>query len=331
MAAAEHPIAGVISLLEKLEVEAKQEGEAEAATFQKFQYWCKGSTRRLTRAIKKENKAIEELKDKIEGLTADIATMGEDIKALEAQLEVLDQQAEKAKALRKDEHALYVDDVENLDGSIVATDEAIEVMEESEDEEMAFPELGSRRKHKKASLKKGPEDLLKLDPGKNNPFKPKAKVFGNHEGGVIETFKHLEEGWNVDKLSEEEQETNALNAYKLAKQARDTAIKTAKASKSEKEGIKGDKESEKAKAESDKGEQEKALSGDTATLEDTDKECKSTAAQFEERTKIRSGELEAMAMAKKILAKVSGVRNPDEHEIPTKPLLESTARVEADA
>merc|ERR1719502_398940 len=104
--------------------------------------------------MKKEKKAIEELTDKIEGLTADIATLGEDIKALEAQLEVLDQQAEKAKALRKDEHALYVDDVENLDGSIVATDEAIEVMQESEDEEMAFPELGSRRKHKKAGLKR---------------------------------------------------------------------------------------------------------------------------------------------------------------------------------
>merc|ERR1719161_717575 len=136
---------------------------------------------------------IEELTEKIEGLTADIFTLDEDIKSLEDQLEVLDQQAQKAKTLRSDEHALYVDDVENLDGSITATDEAIEVMEESEDEEMAFLEMGSRRKHKKASLKRGPEDLLKLDPGKNNPFKPKAKVFSNHEGGVIETFKHLEE------------------------------------------------------------------------------------------------------------------------------------------
>merc|ERR1719498_2340866 len=108
--------------------------------------------------MKKEKKAIEELTDKIEGLTADITTLGEDIKTLESQLEVLDQQAEKAKALRKDEHALYVDDVENLDGSIVATDEAIEVMEESEDEEMNFAQLGARRMAKKAAMKAaGPE------------------------------------------------------------------------------------------------------------------------------------------------------------------------------
>merc|ERR1719454_930732 len=115
---------------------------------------------------------------------------------------------------------------------------------------MNFMQAGARRKAKKAAMKAaGPEDLLKLNPGKNNPFKPKAKVFSNHEGGVIETFKHLEEGWSIDKLSEEEQETNALNAYKLAKQARDTAISTAKASKNEKESIKSDKESEKANAE----------------------------------------------------------------------------------
>merc|ERR1719487_2932526 len=95
-AAAEHPIAGVITLLENLEVETKQEGEAEAASFQKFQYWCKRSTRMLTRAMKKEKKAIDELTVKISGLEAEIMTLGEDIAALEKQLEVLDQQKQRA-------------------------------------------------------------------------------------------------------------------------------------------------------------------------------------------------------------------------------------------
>merc|ERR1719399_999963 len=252
----------------------------------------------------------------IEGLDSDILTLGEDIKKLESELEVLDSQAEKAKKLRGEEHELYVEDIENLDGTITATDEALEVMEESE-EGVTLAQKGARQhKAKKADLKRGPEDLLKLDPGKNNPFKPKAKVFSAHEGGVIETFKGLEEGWSIDKLSEEEQETNALNAYKLAKQARDTAISTARTTKTDKEGVKGDKESEKARAESDKQEQEKMLEGDTTSLETADKDCKTMTAEFEERSKIRSGELEAMDMAKKILAKVTGVRNPDTHEIP---------------
>merc|ERR1719284_520846 len=332
-ATADHPIAGVITLLEKLEVETKQEAEAEAATYQKFQYWCKRSTRMLTRAMKKEKKSIAELDDKIAGLTADIETLGEDIAALEKQLEVLDQQKQKAKTMRDEEHALYSDDIANLDGSIEATDVAIEVMEEEENAASnALLQTGARHVVRKAvALKKakGPEDLLKLNPGANNPFKPKAKTFSSHEGGVIETFKGLEEGWGIDKLSEEEQETNALNAYKLAKQARDTAIKTAEDSKADKEGIKSDKESEKAQAVSDRDETQKMLEGDTATLETTDSDCKTKAAEWDERTKIRNGELDAMAMAKKILSKVTGVRNPDEHEIPTKALLEATSRVES--
>merc|ERR1719390_128779 len=121
-----------------------------------------------------------------------------------------------------------------------------------------------------------------------------------------------------------------MNAYNLAKQARDSAISTAEASKAEKEGIKADKESEKGQAESSLAEQKNMLEGDTASLESTDADCKTMAAEYDQRTKVRNGELEAMAMAKKILAKVTGVRNPDEHEIPTKALLEATSRVESD-
>jgi len=341
-AAADHPIAGVITLLEKLEVETKQEAEAEGASYVKFQYWCKRSTRVLARAMKKEKKAIGELTDKIAGLTADIMTLGEDIAALEKQLEVLDQQKQRAIQMRSDEHTLFSDDIANLDGSIEATDVALEVLEEEEESaNSVLLQTGARHVVQKAAAlaakakaalkdaKGSPEDLLKLNPGANNPFKPKAKSFSSHGGGVVETFKGLEDGWGIDKLSEEEQEQNAMNAYNLAKQARDTAIKAAEDSKSEKEGIKSDKESEKANAESSLTETKRMLDGDTATLETADSTCKTRAAEWDERTKIRNGELEAMAMAKKILSKVTGVRNPDEHEIPTKALIESTARVES--
>ena len=48
----------MIQLLKDLSVQAKQEGETEAATYQKFTYWCKKSDRKLHRAIKKEKKGI---------------------------------------------------------------------------------------------------------------------------------------------------------------------------------------------------------------------------------------------------------------------------------
>merc|ERR1719217_302505 len=160
--------------------------------------------------------------------------------------------------------------------------------------------------------------------------KPAAKTYSFKSGGIIETFKAMKAEFEADKLDSTSAETNKLNAYNLAKQERDTAISTAKDSKKEKEDIKGDKESEKATSESTLSETETALADDTATLEQTDKECKTVTGEWEERSGIRENEIKAMDMAIKILSKVTGVRNPDTHEIPKKALMEATARVEQD-
>merc|ERR1719316_525082 len=160
---------------------------------------------------------------------------------------------------------------------------------------------------------------INLNPGAKNPFKKKkVKVYTEHEGEVIETFEDMEGDLEHDKLDVHQREANAQNAYELAKKSRDFAIKAAKDNKREKEDIKADKESELAKAETDLEAEEKELSGDSATLDSTDQECKQVNAGWEQRSAIRSGEITAMEMAIKILSKVTGVRNPDTHEIPAK-------------
>merc|ERR1719313_1069769 len=98
-----------------------------------------------------------------------------------------------------------------------------------------------------------PEEFahINLNPGAKNPFKKgKVKVYTEtQEGELIETFKDMEGGFEHDLLDTHEREANAQNAYKLAKQARDNAIKAAKENKKEKEDIKADKESELADTE----------------------------------------------------------------------------------
>merc|ERR1719247_3939568 len=307
--AGEHPIAGVISLLQKLKIQSTEEGAAEAASFQKFTYWCKTSTKTLNKAIKTEKTDISSLTDKIEGLTADIASLKSDIESMETA-------AGKAKTVRDDEKSLYDEEQKNFEDTVTAIDEAITTMKDS-----------------KASLLQ--TDAQKKVVQKAQALaevmgKPAAKTYSFKSGGIIETFKAMKAEFEADKLDSTSAETNKLNAYNLAKQARDTAVSTAKDSKKEKEDIKGDKESDKATSESTKYETETALSDDTATLEQTDKECKTVTGEWEERSGIREGEIKAMGMAIKILGKVTGVRNPDEHEIPKKALMEATARVEQD-
>merc|ERR1719473_23953 len=136
--------------------------------------------------------------------------------------------------------------------------------------------------------------------------------------GIIATFKGMIEDFTVEKEQSTSEETTKKNNFNLAKKAREDAITAAEGAKSEKETAKGDKESAKSTAESDKSEEEAALVADTALLEKTTKDCATTDAEWEERSKIRSDEIMAMEMAKKILSKVTKVRNPDEHEIAQK-------------
>merc|ERR1719258_179869 len=262
VAAGEHPISGGISLLQKLEIQSKEEGAAEAASFQKFTYWCKTSEKTLTKAIKTEKKDIAALTDKIDGLTADISSLGEDIASLEADIKKMETAADKAKSVRDDEKALYDEEQKNFEDTITAVDEAITTLKDS-----------------KASLLQTNAKVEKVQALAETLGKPAAKTYSFKSGGIIETFKAMKAEFEADKLDSTSAETNKLNAYNLAKQERDTAISTAKDSKKEKEDIKGDKESDKATAESTKSETETAMADDTATLEQTDKECKTVSGE----------------------------------------------------
>merc|ERR1719478_139052 len=111
----EHPIDGVISLLQKLEIHSKEEGAAEAASFQKFTYWCKTSEKTLSKAIKTEKKDISSLTDKIEGLTSDIESLTSDIATLKADIESMETASDKAKTVRADEKSLYDDEQKNFE------------------------------------------------------------------------------------------------------------------------------------------------------------------------------------------------------------------------
>jgi len=306
VAANAHPISGVISMLQDLEVQSKEEGAAEAALFQKFTYWCKTSSKELNGLISKEKANIAELTDKIEGLKTDQSVLTEEIAQLTSEIENMNSAAAKARKVRDDEIALYKSGQDNFGETVDAVDIAIDTMEESEEGALL-------QKGKKAA-----------------PAKPDAQTYQFKSGSIIETFKGMNTEFEGEKLDAQQAETNKQNAYNLAKQARDSAIKAATDSKTEKEGIKGDKGADQATAESDKASEQTALVDDSTSLDNTNKECELKNQEWETRSATRAGEIEAIQMAQKILSKVTGVRNPDEHEIAQKALIESRARIQQD-
>merc|ERR1719313_2186007 len=134
------------------------------------------------------------------------------------------------------------------------------------------------------------------------------KPYTFKSGSVIELLKDLVAKFEKDKIDADKAETNAIQAYELESKARSHAKDAAKDSKEEKEAAK-------TSAEEDLSEAEASLE-DTKSLEDMDKTCSIKASEWEERTKTFTGEQEAIAMAIKILSKVTGVRT----KAPSNPL-----------
>jgi len=325
IAVAAHPIGDVISLLQGLEVQSKEEGAKEAALFQKFSYWCKTSQKELKGAIAKENDNIAELTSKIEGLKADITSLGTEISNLDTELTDMNNAAAKAKKIRDDQEALYSDEQGNFDGTITAVDEATDLMK---DNAGLLQTPGGRGRVQKAVSRaqlshrqmSQVQSLLQTD-SEAAPSKPDAQAYESKTGGIIETFKGMNSEFEAEKLDSTTAETNKVNAYTLAKAARDSAISAAESSKSEKEGIKSDKESDLSSSKISLSQEKDALVSDSTTLDNTNKECVSKTEEWNTRSAVRKGEITAMQMAQKILSKVTGVRNPDEHEIPAKSAL----------
>merc|ERR1719387_1083500 len=160
------------------------------------------------------------------------------------------------------------------------------------------------------------------------------KKYKFKSGNVIELLKQLKAQFEDDKLEATKAETNSINAYELAKDARKNAVDAATASKEEKEKILGDTKQEAAEAEAQLEDIRMDLEADTMTYDETQKMCAMKATEWAERSKTREQELAAIAQAIKILAKVGGVRTeaPDNPVPPPSPLAtESDAPVEEPA
>merc|ERR550537_1678143 len=142
------------------------------------------------------------------------------------------------------------------------------------------------------------------------PKKPKAKVYTFKSHGVIELLKKLKEKFEGEQLDATKAETNSVNSYNLAKDAREQQEKAARKAKEEKENLLGETESALADMEEELTSTQEDLKANEASLAETTSECDVKTEEFAARSKVREGEIEAMGVAIKILAKVGGVRAP---------------------
>jgi len=323
-----HPIERVISLLQGLSETVESERKEEAISFKEFEGWCASSLSTLNEAITKEREQIDTLESTVESKKKEKQSLTEEIAHLEEQIAKHSASGKKAEAENQARAKLYGEADSNFDETIDAVDQAIKALEGAKGTAGGAVLLQRLVGLPLVMLSLSTEELSMLQNDPNKLYKGEyrgttvEKKYEFKSGNVIDLLKQLKSKFQDDKLEATKAETAAQNDFAVGEDARKSALAAAESSKDTKTTALGDCESDLAAAQASLEEEQKNLEADSATLEETQTSCAMKKSEWAERSKMRDHELEAIAAAIKILAKVGGVRTeqPENPVPPPSPL-----------
>mmetsp|Transcript_71639 Transcript_71639/g.192930 ORF Transcript_71639/g.192930 Transcript_71639/m.192930 type:complete len:707 (+) Transcript_71639:86-2206(+) len=316
-----HPMEKVIELLKGLKTTAETEGKQEEVTYTKFEYWCTNSVKSLKTSISEEKATLENLASEIASQTKSIAILAEEIEKLDEDIMELDKEAGAAKEDRDAGSELYSAEKLALSDTIKAIDEATTILKSTRsDTDTGLLQARSQVSNLlvllgyRATAAQRVSLQAFADPKERPDFKAEGdeekhvKGYAFKSDSVIELLKELSLKFQDELIASNEAETNAINAYDLAKLARTNLITAKKDSKKTKEDEKTSTEADLTSVEAGHKSTSDDLAADTKSLSETESSCSTKQSEWEERSATRSKEIEAIETAISILAKVTGVR-----------------------
>jgi hypothetical protein len=337
----DHPAVKIIALLQKLQAQVKDEGEEETHLYGKFTYWCSETIKEKTASVKEYEETMSVSSSTIESLTEDIAALEAEIKALTTEIGKDSATKTKMQNERDDSNDLYIENKQDLEGTITAVDEAITALKESMPG--GFLQTSAM---KSPALKKVLGLLLTYFPNNKavaslaqvsaDPIESaSADEFDSRQGGdakyvfkggdVIEMLKTMKMDFEDELTELKKAETDAYNSHALADAAKQQEMDAAKRSKDAKTQVKGQKGSDLATADATLKESTAGRDADQTVLDDTKTTCRQRGEEFDERMKTRAGEVKAMSEAIAALEKITGVRAPADKGIEETTLMQLSA------
>jgi len=320
----DHPIVKVIEMLDGLAAKAKAEGEEEGLAYEKFEYWVKTSVKELNGAIKTETEDIDELNDVISGKTKEEEVLKEQIAKLQEELQKLDAEQKESNGNRRDQEGVYMDKKMALELTIEGVEDCLTALKGSQgNTDTGLIQSKLTKILPFMALKASDSEMALLQDAASRPTQKAkgdkagaVKGYAFKSGSVIELLKGLETKFQEELLATEKAETNSVNAFELANQARDDLVSAATESKNAKDTTLSEVQQALAKAKGDLSDRQEDLADDSATLEATQKDSSIKASEWAERSKTRASEIEAIKVAIEILSKTTGVRT----EAPSNPV-----------
>jgi hypothetical protein len=330
-------VSKVIAMIKALKETAIDEGKDEKILFAEHAHWCKTSLATYSKSITSAKEKITELEDMLTAATKKEGSIGNAAEKLDEQIQAKQAAGAAADKLRAEDAATFAEADKANDDIIAGLTTARESMQSSQkralEEAMAgaadAPSLKLAQHHvrKVISLisEAAEEQVESLSHfAATSDYLPAAA----EKDRIIELLKSLKEKYQDEKAYTIARESNALKAYSLAKHAREVATSAAQKAGNEKKLEVADTQTALVEGKASLSNTEADLEAHSKAEAATQKECTDKQNEWDERSKTRSLEIEAMDMAVKILAKATGVRSeaPSNPMPPVSPVLLQLSR-----
>merc|ERR1719482_946203 len=259
------PVEKVVELLTKIQGEIEAEGQAEAASYDKYACFCKEQADEEAAAGLRAEENSEYLRRE-EMLAVAVQKMKDAIAAMEA----MAKQVGGGALIKKYSHVIR-DSVEMADVLHIPTH------------------------HKKALLK----FMQQADEGEDGEEEPAG--YSLHSAEVVTTLKDLLKTFKQKKIQADNEEMHSRQEYEMVAAARANQIKALNKAVTEKSEQVAALEEEINAAETEKLETENAKNADRQFLDDLAAKCEQKAKTFDQLSSTRSAELTAIAEALELL------------------------------
>eukprot|EP00397_Hematodinium_sp_SG-2012_P028310 GEMP01029797.1.p1 GENE.GEMP01029797.1~~GEMP01029797.1.p1 ORF type:complete len:666 (+),score=251.74 GEMP01029797.1:53-2050(+) len=320
--AAVTPTQKVIQMLSDMAAKGKQEKQDEEVRMSTFQQWCGDAATDRERAIAEGNRAIEQLNADIQKAEADAAELGNQIQGLQSNIGAWQANHKATTEIRNKERKDYQDVHTDYSESIDAIQRAIVVLKRQNfdrtQQEGALVQVSKlklvapkERRAITAFLEKDPES-----PDFLGRSAPDANAYEFQSGGVIEMLQRLIDRFVDEKRQLEKEEANSRHSYQMLSQDLTDQIENATSESNNRAEVKHKRESDAAEAKGDLADTTLVHDEDQKYLRDLNAECRQKNLDFENRSKLRADELEALQQAIDILSSSSVAGHAETH-LPT--------------
>mmetsp|Transcript_90065 Transcript_90065/g.253997 ORF Transcript_90065/g.253997 Transcript_90065/m.253997 type:complete len:735 (+) Transcript_90065:63-2267(+) len=295
------PVQKVVKLLEELQEHIASEGKTEAVEYDRFACFCKEQGSFKQYAIEKSESKIEKLQATIQGLDAEVADLNGEIVTLNARIGAITADHENETASSSAAHSVYLGRAKNLTDAIAAIQGAIDSLKTSKgDLKRAKLDLEQLRVVAVPRLSAIQLAMFSRVSANNADSQaPPAYMYNSNE--IIGTLTDLLASFKRSKkeLDEGEFQRQAMADKAFLAFANERKFK--RDSVTEKGRLVASKSQSRHEAEADRVAEVAARDADKAFQVELVAQCQSKANEFDQRSKVRSGELTALAEAVQVL------------------------------